>query len=132
MRELGCVVFCVMVLGCSNGPSDSDAGADGGNDGSTSGGPDYASGTRLRAKVYASADGARQWHGWFDQQLQTDCAVTIAEDGVLRCVPSGAYYSSDTFADSACTVPVATGFPACETPPTYVVQQATSGCATTS
>jgi len=130
MRQAIGFVVCVMLLGCSGGSNTvPDGGVDGGSDGSTSGGPDYTSGTRLRAKVYASADGARQWHGWFDQQLQTSCAVTTAEDDVLRCVPTGAYYSTDTFADSACTEPVATSLPACEAPPSYALQNATSGCA---
>lgn len=120
-----------MLLGCSSGSNVPDAGADASSDGdaATSGGPDYASGTRLRAEVYASADGARQWHGWFDQQLQTNCTVTTAEDDVLRCVPVGASYGTTTFADNGCTQGLATSVPACEAPPKYAVTQGT-GCAT--
>ncbi len=126
MRQAIGFVVCV-TLGCSNGSNVPDGGVDAGSDSALSGGPDYASGTRLRAEVYASADGARQWHGWFDQLLQTTCAVTTAEDGDLRCVPAGAFYG-DTFADSACTQPVATTLPACEAPPKYALQAGT-GCA---
>jgi hypothetical protein len=87
------------------GDGPSDAGADAPAEGAAGPLPDYASGTRLRAKVYKTPDGTKLWHGWFDSTLGTACTFSqgIAEDGATRCMPPAAagYYS-----DAACTNPI--------------------------
>ncbi len=66
--------------------------------------PDFASGTRLRAMVYQATGGAKQWHGWYDNQLKSVCTFAGAEDGATRCLPTGEYTSY--YADAECKTPV--------------------------
>jgi len=90
-------------------------------------GPEYQSGTRLRARVWVSADGAKIFHGFYDTQLKTACTVTIAEDGLPRCLPArdhGALY----YSDAACTKAVTVVFDDCAAP--YVGAQSGT-CGTT-
>jgi hypothetical protein len=130
MRVVG-LLFAVLACACSSSSNVPDGGLDGGTDATPdapqSGGPDYVSGTRLRAEVYTSADGAKQWHGWYDSQLKTECRVEAAEDGQLRCVPVGLTYDEGYFADNNCQQPVAVAG-SCDAAPTYVVRFPTSGC----
>lgn len=96
-----------------------DGSGDATSDGPTGPFPDYASGSRLRAKVYRTADGTKLWHGWYDSTLGTTCSFTqnfTAEDGATRCMPIGtaAYYL-----DSTCSTPVTVVQSGCTTP-TYV------------
>lgn len=80
--------------------------------------PDYQSGTRLRAKVWTSADGARVFHGFYDSLLKTDCAVAIADDGALRCLPLSAH-AGVLYSDASCKVPVGFTYDGCA-PPAFV------------
>src|SRR5688572_33384336 len=41
----------------------------------------YENGSRLRARVYAGTDGAKQFLGWRDTQLGVDCAFGRVADG---------------------------------------------------
>src|SRR5262249_36764419 len=43
------------------------------------------SGSRLRAKYLTTADGARQFVGWYDSQRKEDCSFDVAEDGQMHC-----------------------------------------------
>ena len=76
--------------------------------------PDYASGTRLRARVYQTADGDKLWHGWRDSMRDENCAFLTAEDGKLRCLPEVEQYVQ-YFADDKCAEPLILGV-ACRTP----------------
>jgi hypothetical protein len=89
--------------------------------------PDYASGTRLRARVYKTADGDKLWHGWRDSARNENCAFLTAEDGTRRCLPEIEAYAQ-YFADDKCTQPLILGV-ACRTP-AYVAFDA-MGCGTT-
>lgn len=61
----------------------------------------YVSGTRLRAEVHDIA-GTKMFATWYDTQLGEECERHVAEDGVMRCIPTrvtvGAQYS-----DATCT-----------------------------
>lgn len=72
--------------------------------------PDYVSGSRLRARYWTTDDGTRQFSAWYDSQLDTPCAFSPAEDGVMRCLPSTqiGLQSSNAFSDSGCTKRYAT------------------------
>lgn len=64
----------------------------------------YVAGTRLRPLVYAGS-GAHQLVTWFDQQLDMECELALAEDGVQRCMPTRVRRSFQ-YADAGCTVPL--------------------------
>ena len=48
----------------------------------------YKSGSRIKAKVLKTADGAQAFAGFYDTELETDCWFTTASDGKTRCSPS--------------------------------------------
>ncbi|MGH7440944.1 MAG: hypothetical protein ACRENE_35165 [Polyangiaceae bacterium] len=104
-----------------------DTGVDATADGPSGPLPDYASGSRLRAMVYRTADGTKLWHGWYDATLDTPCTFTegAAEDGATRCLPVGvgAYYI-----DSACTTPVTVVQSGCSVPTHVSEAVATTPC----
>jgi hypothetical protein len=86
---------------------------------------DYASGTRLRAELYETADGgAKLWHGWYDSTLSASCTFRSAEDGTMRCLPNDSYVQF--FTDMQCSVPVGATGTGCAAP-RYVGYQP-SGC----
>jgi len=61
------------------------------------------SGTRLKARNYVGADGARQFVGWRDSQLGVDCAFGAGEDGKIRCLPTAAIIDPSYFSNITCT-----------------------------
>jgi hypothetical protein len=64
---------------------------------------------RLRARVQTAVNGERLFvEGFADTELATTCSATIAEDGVLRCLPDTAYYPEYmvVYADAQCTTPI--------------------------
>jgi hypothetical protein len=64
------------------------------------------SGSRLKAKWYVGSDGARQFAGWHDSQLNVDCDFGQASDGTIRCLPPPAGVTIGTqgyFSDAGCT-----------------------------
>jgi hypothetical protein len=90
------------------------------------GGAGYSSGSRIRAKLLTTADGASMSSGWFDAELGLDCFPARTSDGVRRCIPTvqipvGIYYADDT-----CSTPVGTIASGC-TPPPYALE-GTSSC----
>ncbi|MBM4363719.1 MAG: hypothetical protein FJ104_13645 [Deltaproteobacteria bacterium] len=67
------------------------------------------SGTRLKSKYIAGADGSRlvEPDVLFDSQLGVDCRFGKAADGAVRCVPAdvtgGGWLGAPFFKDDACT-----------------------------
>jgi hypothetical protein len=96
-------LLAVSALGCTGrrfGPSQGTGGIGPPSDPES---VDYASGTRIRARVYVSPTGARLRYGWFDTAIGQNCSFLVATDGEVRCIP--ALYSDQGFLDPACTVP---------------------------
>ncbi len=88
----------------------------------------FVSGSRLKTRVFTASDGAVEYRGFYDSQLNVDCRFGTANDGETRCLPQGAGLTAGPyFADAACTAPIALGF--CSgTPPAYVFKP-TAGAA---
>jgi hypothetical protein len=85
-------------------------GGNGGNGGSGSGGsggaaPEWVSGSRLRARVQTSTDGAKAFLGWYDSQLKLNCTFERASDDTQRCLPIDTQVDTQTpyFSDAKCT-----------------------------
>lgn len=121
----GVVSMSLFLLACSAGSSgepgepgdggDQDGapghqdGGDGSGSGSGSGSDDlqpYRSGTRIKARVLTTPDGAKVLNGWRDTQLNLDCYFSVTADGISRCVPSAPSDQGSYFADAGCTAPV--------------------------
>lgn len=70
----------------------------------------YKSGSRIKAKVMTTEDGAQAFATWYDTVLKVDCWITsslVAEDGKPRCLPMGNYvYDNGYYSDSDCTKPL--------------------------
>ncbi len=61
-----------------------------------------SSGSRLKAKRYIAADGARSdVFGWHDSVRKEDCAFRYASDAITRCLPAVAY-QLPFYADDQC------------------------------
>lgn len=70
--------------------------------------PTVHSGTRLKARVLRSPDGAAEFVGWWDVAFQTRC---VPANG--RCLPlESGDTSPDLYADSACADPIYAQFDA--------------------
>jgi hypothetical protein len=65
--------------------------------------PDWVSGSRLRARVQTSPDGAKAMIGWYDSQLRINCAAQTAADGQTRCLPLTSISVGSFFSDTGCT-----------------------------
>lgn len=69
---------------------------------------DHTSGSRLRVRYLAGADGSREFIGFFDNQRNENCLFgggsIRASDGAIRCLPSDAvsFQATFYFADAAC------------------------------
>lgn len=86
------------------------------------------SGTRLHHKTIAAEDGTvAQATGLYDTQLSTDCAFQVSEDGMMRCLPFGAYIQASVFLDAGCTLAFATSSK-CASPMKYVVDYSSLTC----
>jgi len=84
-------------------------------------------GSRLKPKYRSSEDGAREFlfNLWWDAQRGEDCAFTLAGDGQMRCLPSGAdfrYYS-----DAQCHTPIVLMQSACAAPK-YALSASAPAC----
>lgn len=62
------------------------------------------SGSRLKARWYVGDDGSRQFLGWYDAELKTDCSFGRGFDGALHCLPSVGV--TTTFTDADCSQPI--------------------------
>lgn len=63
------------------------------------------SGSRLKRRLFVTADGFAHQVGWHDTTLDFDCEFMTAGDGQIRCGPTQ-YESVRLFRDTACTDPV--------------------------
>jgi hypothetical protein len=69
--------------------------------------------------------------GLHDTQLNVDCVITKASDGMQRCLPiTSSGYVLGYFADAACTLAVGM-FPSCNPAPSYLYKN-TGTCGTAS
>jgi hypothetical protein len=136
-------VFLVGICACGpadgNSPGDSGLGGDGGHvgdanlDGPVGGSGDPVdinkSGTRIKMKVLNTPDGAKVFQNNYDTQRNEDCTFTVASDGVMRCLPSGASVGyGGFFSDAACTMPAGFSYPGCAAPTYLSVTPATAQC----
>ncbi len=105
----------------------------GGGGGTSDGTTDHTSGSRLRVRYLAGADGSREFMGFFDNQRNENClfgsATVRAGDGTIRCLPSEAvaYQGAFYFADAACTVRLAAALKA-QCAPKYAAMYSASQC----
>lgn len=66
----------------------------------------YVSGSRLRAVIGETPDGAKEFLGWHDKELNIRCFfLWKTADGTERCLPSDLLHSV-YYEDSACSKPV--------------------------
>lgn len=65
----------------------------------------YKSGSRIRARFGETPDGAKQFIGWYDTQLNINCMFGETSEGVFRCIPTPILYAS-LYSDAACTSPL--------------------------
>ncbi len=105
-------VLVIVVAACGRVGFDRNPGgsnSDGSVDAITVGGdfvPPWHSGTRIRARVWRTADGEPLFGGWHDTLLDTDCDSYVAADGIERCIPS--HVRTDRyFSDTTCASPIA-------------------------
>jgi hypothetical protein len=78
----------------------------------------YQSGSRIKAKVLSTPDGAKSFAYWYDTQLDVPCWFTADPDGVTRCLPTSFIGTLDLsgsgsnlnwigwYADAACENPL--------------------------
>ncbi len=96
--------------GGGGGTGGGTGGSGGGGTGGGGGGgsePDYVSGSRIKARVVSSADGAKSFAGFYDTQLGTMCSFNHAADDTLRCLPPLVAYIGSYYSDSGCATPLA-------------------------
>ena len=87
------------------------------------------SGTRLRAQYLATADGSRQFQGWFDENLQISCHFDLAEDGRMRCLPLPEALVSSAFLDANCMQAlVQVSAASCTDTPLYALKSSAGEC----
>lgn len=111
MRRAAVLAALLFAAGCggAEGPAETaDAGGLPGSDGSTGKQTQdlYQSGSRLKARMLVTADGAKSFAGWRDTKRGENCTFAPATDGKTRCVPTGcagATISSRMYADENCT-----------------------------
>jgi hypothetical protein len=102
-------------------------GGTGGSGGGAGGVPDYVSGTRIKARVQATPDGAKAFAGFYDNSLAVPCSFNRAADDVLRCLPNTYAYAGVYWGDAGCTAPIAYSTTGCN--PTYAQKaEATNSC----
>jgi hypothetical protein len=71
----------------------------------------YQSGSRIKARMLVTADGAKAFNGWHDTERGENCSFGLASDGKIRCLPDlttcpqSAYPLGTLFGDSSCAGP---------------------------
>jgi hypothetical protein len=126
MKQLA--MMMVLVGGCGDSQiaaDEPDAGAGSGSGSDAGAGTDlgwYKSGARIKMNVLNTPDGAKQFLGWHDTQLNDDCTFKKASDGVTRCLPNDMLPHLSAYSDSTCTMPAVFGY-ACNPAPKYVQAQ---------
>ena len=82
------------------------------------------SGSRLRARYFADANGQRAFIGWRDTQLGLDCSWDQSAEP--SCLPEAT--GVQAYADAACTQPLLTRYAfQCDARPTHVLDYDTCG-----
>jgi hypothetical protein len=151
----GLVAFAIIFAACGNmGGGNNGGGASGGTGGGASGGsggggtggtggggsggtggsggssvpPDYASGSRIKARVISTGDGAKAFAGYYDSSLSVICGFNRAVDDTLRCLPTTYTYVGSYYSDSGCSTALAySSMPGCT--PTYALKtETTASC----
>jgi hypothetical protein len=146
-------VYCTILLACGHSTIGPDPGKDGGGDaqvadgslpldgsaqdgggdgGNTNSAPGWVSGSRLRARVYVSSDGAKELAGWHDNMRNEDCSFMAAVDGKTRCLPfagAGIIIDAGYFVDAQCTMPYAIVTKGCTAKYAYHLETV-NGCGT--
>jgi hypothetical protein len=147
----GSIVVYLVVAACSAaGPATMSSPSDGGGsygDGSSSGGDGPSlldaltdpvpsasadtnqSGSRLKVKYYAGADGSKAFAGFYDTQLKADCFFGLAADGATRCIPGTTVPLLGYYTDPGCTQPLLATTAGCGQP-TYATKTDTTACTT--
>lgn len=78
-------------------------------------------GNRIKVRWGEAASGKRNWDGFVDTELHTDCSFRRAMDGELRCLPYGISLASH-YADPNCATPaIVIGHAECE-PPEFIIR----------
>jgi hypothetical protein len=73
--------------------------------------PRHRNGSRLRARVLDGGQGATQFLSFHDDRLETDCELSLAEDGEYRCLPQRERAQGQIYyLDRECTQPVFRAF----------------------
>ncbi len=93
--------------GGTGGAGGGGAGGTGGSGGGAGGVPDYVSGTRIKARVQSTPDGAKAFAGFYDSTLATPCTFNRAADDAVRCLPANVAYTGTYWGDSGCTTLIA-------------------------
>jgi len=97
-----CMLFATALVLTACGSSDDDT-ADGGIE-TVDKSELVSSGTRIRARLAITDDGASELVGWYDGDRGVSCTFQEAADGVTRCLPEAKH--ANLFADAACTQPL--------------------------
>lgn len=68
----------------------------------------YESGSRIRARVGMTPDGAKMFLGWYDTELGINCRFRKLDGPVARCYPLVGEVAlfNNLFLDSSCTKPI--------------------------
>jgi hypothetical protein len=66
--------------------------------------PDFADGTRLKARSYVAEGGATLFREWWDTERKEVCSFALAEDGKVRCLPP--HIEASYFSDDKCEAPM--------------------------
>ena len=64
----------------------------------------YQSGTRMKMRVGTSLDGSKEFRGWYDSQLETNCVFRKMDTGLTRCIPELTSLNDRWYADENCTI----------------------------
>lgn len=141
MRPLAPIVL--LLVGCTSDPAtqlcspDCPSQSGGGTQEATGGGSvgpttlideTFVGGSRIKAAVLSEEGAPPTRMGFRDTQLDTDCYLQVAGDGVSRCVPWATAYAVDGyFSDASCTRPA---FSTAMSNPRFALRYDTSGCET--
>ena len=123
MRSLAIFGALVALVGCP-GPgeepsSNADAGSAPGIDAAIIGTQKtdlYQSGSRIKARMLTTVDGAKSFLGWRDTQRNENCTFRLAADGKYRCLPATFAGEIGWYLDAACTTAIFSATARCPAP----------------
>ncbi len=133
-RSIAAITVLVLI-GCNDDMAATEGAGAGSSTGDTSGTQssgtngnaqqELRAGTRLKVRKLVGDDGAEQQIGFFDTQLNMNCAFTKASDGSMRCLPTTTLQGGTYYIDAGCTQPIVTG---CDDGSQYVRVAMNVGC----